>query len=188
MKVRYDIVKKNGRREPWTGIFKNEELANKWYQTHGQFWINLGYILAPVILHEHILKKSANNSENIKRYQRSNKKGYIVPANSVHVDAPSKWACPLKLMGDTIFINANHRRKILSPWVILKENATMNDLIDAYKKLWSNRKLSNYDMQHWQKKLKEMPLHELKGMNLVSWCKLDQPSYVDVLIEIANKK
>lgn len=41
-KSRYDLLKDNGRTEPWTGVFKNDKEADYWYKIHGQWWKEQG--------------------------------------------------------------------------------------------------------------------------------------------------
>jgi len=41
---------------------------------------------------------------------------------------------PIKLMGDMIYINASHRRKILDPWVYLCMG-DINDVVKLYRLL-----------------------------------------------------
>lgn len=35
-KYKYNTINKKGKQEPWTGIFPNEKLANKWYKEVGK--------------------------------------------------------------------------------------------------------------------------------------------------------
>lgn len=34
-KFKFNVISKDGKEEAWTGIFENEELADKWYNTCG---------------------------------------------------------------------------------------------------------------------------------------------------------
>jgi len=49
-KIKYDVISsKTGKQEPWTGMFKNEEEADVWYNKHGKKWEAEGKKLVRVV-------------------------------------------------------------------------------------------------------------------------------------------
>lgn len=62
-----------------------------------------------------------------------------------------------------------------NPFRVGKEAESAEDAVDLYKKYLKN----NIG-------LKTRAQIELKGKNLVCWCRLDQLCHADVLLEIAN--
>ena len=51
------------------------------------------------------------------RIQRKRTKGFKMPIGVIYVGRGSKFGNPFKLEGDMIYVDAGHRRKILSRWV-----------------------------------------------------------------------
>ena len=49
-KSRYDLLKDNGRTEPWTGVFKNDALAKEWKDNHGKWWEEQGRKFVKVVV------------------------------------------------------------------------------------------------------------------------------------------
>lgn len=43
MAFRFNVINKNGREEPWTGIFKNEDACDHWYERYGKFHEERGH-------------------------------------------------------------------------------------------------------------------------------------------------
>lgn len=129
-----------------------------------------------------------------KRLQRSRKRGWRKPENAVIVDRTSRWGNPFKLVGDQIYINASHRRKILDPWVWL----CLGDeekLLSLYKMVVTGaaEKVdfrvvvdSLDDISHWVEHFQKQDLSELKGKDLICFCALDKPCHADVLIEVVS--
>lgn len=124
----------------------------------------------------------------MKRVQRKRTKGYKLPTNTVSVCRPTKWGNPMMIEGDTIFIDAGYRRKILGKWVILKENANIDDMLNLYEKIVRGDKFNNLDLQYWSNKFKIYDLNELKGKNLACFCPLNKKCHADILIKIIDKK
>lgn len=132
------------------------------------------------------------------RVQRSRKKGFNLQEASrsglpvKYVGRPTKWGNPLKLIGDAIYIDASHRRKILNPWVLYGHGNDIKDLIYLYIKLWDGIEFSNTDLQYWSDKFKELDLTELKGKDLACFCPLVNkkgeyaPCHADVLLSLSN--
>ena len=60
---------------------------------------------------------------------------------------------PMKIIKDSIFINAGYRRKILDKWVFL-QIGDKNDMLHLYKHILGGTKFVNADLQYWSDKLK----------------------------------
>lgn len=123
----------------------------------------------------------------MKRIQRKRTKGWKMPENTIYVGRPTKWGNPLKLIGDTIFIDGSWRKNLLDPWVYFKKG-TIEDVIEYYDLLLNKEYLGdNQDMKYWNIKLHELPLHELCGKNLACWCPISSPCHADILLERVRK-
>jgi uncharacterized protein DUF4326 len=92
------------------------------------------------------------------RIQRSRKKGWSMPANAIYVGRPTRWGNPYPV-----------------------EMFGRDEAIRRFRLLFD---------QHRQGKPTEFSLprvEELRGKDLVCWCKLDEACHADVLLEIANE-
>jgi hypothetical protein len=122
----------------------------------------------------------------MKRIQRKCTKGWRMPENTVYVGLGTKWANPIKLVGDMVYIDAGYRRKIMDKWVILEQAILKESVILLFKVLFTEMKLEK-DLSYWQKHFKSLDLSELKGKNLACFCKEDEPCHADILLKLANK-
>lgn len=125
--------------------------------------------------------------------QRSRTKKQISPNALVteYVGRPTKYGNPFKLIGDIIYGNARHRRKIFDPWVyieIINPEKANERLVELYLK-WILRDKEVLDMHiiPCPFTIDEIQL-ELKNKNLSCWCKLSEPCHRNVLLTIANEK
>jgi hypothetical protein len=53
MKYKFNVINRFGAQEPWSGVFKSKEDADKWYNKHGREHERRG--------HKLILVKCSNN-------------------------------------------------------------------------------------------------------------------------------
>ena len=120
------------------------------------------------------------------RVQRKRTKGFKLPPNTKCVNRGTKWGNPIRLIGDMIYINARHRRKILDRWVYYNVG-NIDDVIYLYRKLWDGTKFQNQDLQYWADRFDELDIKELKGKNLACFCSLSSPCHADVLLQLAKK-
>ena len=52
-KIKYDVISpRTGNQEPFTGMFKTEKDADKWYAKHGKIWKERGKKLVKVMCGE----------------------------------------------------------------------------------------------------------------------------------------
>lgn len=107
-----------------------------------------------------------------------------MPENTVYVGRPTKWGNPFKLKGDTIYIDASYRRKILSRWVFYQVG-DIDDVIRLYRLLWIFNHVDP-DLQHWHDHFMSLDLMELKGKDLACFCPLSSPCHADFLIELVE--
>lgn len=98
-----------------------------------------------------------------KRIQRSRKKGWRMPPNTVSVSRPGGWGNPFYIgmvgVPDAATAVAKYRE-----WIegcISPSHPIPNVTLEA--------------------------LEMLRGKDLACWCALDQPCHADVLLELANK-
>ena len=130
------------------------------------------------------------------RVQRSRKKGWKMPLNTIYVGRGSKWGNPLRVMGDMIYIDAGYRRKVFSKWFYLCFGDA-SKCVQIYKfivtGIMGSGKLGvslkdEPDILYWANYFSKLNFKELKGKNLSCWCKHSEPCHSDVLLELANKK
>lgn len=95
---------------------------------------------------------------NPRRVQRLAEKGWRLPPNTVYVGRGTKWGNPFPF---------DHQRYLGKAWAV-----------EAYAQ-WLTSTLQGMTL------LREH-LQELKGKNLASWEKLDEPSHADLLLALAN--
>lgn len=124
----------------------------------------------------------------MKRIQRKRTKGWKMPKNTVYVGRPTKWGNPLRLRGDCIYIDAGWRRKYtMNRWVYLMQG-TLEDVVNYYDLLLNGEYLGDdVDMKHWNIKLRELNVNELRGKDLACWCGEKGHCHADVLINKINK-
>lgn len=122
------------------------------------------------------------------RIQRKRTKGFKLPENTVCVNRPLKWGNFMKFENGTIYIDASYRRTVLDKWVILEENASMEQMLYTYALVVTNSlETQNPDLQHWIDYCKKLDVKELKAKNLACFCKYGDWCHADILLKIANK-
>lgn len=47
-KVKFEVVVDGNKTQPWSGVFKNDKLADEWYKKHGSFWRARGRMFVKV--------------------------------------------------------------------------------------------------------------------------------------------
>ncbi len=129
----------------------------------------------------------------LQRIQRKRSKGFKLPENTTCVDRTSKlWGNPFRLMGDMVYVDAYHRRKILGRWVCFYDDGghTIEEVVQLFKDMILDP--NSHDVEPEIKKrfeLMQERIMELKGRNLACFCSISAGSccHADVLLEIANK-
>jgi hypothetical protein len=124
------------------------------------------------------------------RIQRKRTKGWKMPENTVYVGRPTKWGNPFKISGDMIYVDASHRRKILSPWVLFYQDGghTPEEVARIFREMMFN--LNSYDVEdaiYQRFRLMRDTIRDLEGKNLACFCKEGEPCHADVLLELANQ-
>lgn len=101
-----------------------------------------------------------------KRVQRSRKAGWRKPANTVYVGRGSQWGNP-------------H---------VVGVDGTAQECIEKYAKDWCDytHKEGTLDKLLITTANLDHIISELRGKNLMCWCRLDQPCHADWLLQIAN--
>lgn len=129
------------------------------------------------------------------RVQRSRTQKQVSPNGLpiIYVGRPTVWGNPFKLVGDIIYVDAGHRRKILDKdkWVYLCQG-DIEKVLRLYKTVVSGQvgeygiEDNFHDISHWVKHFKTLHLPDLKGKNLSCWCSLSCQCHADILLELAN--
>ena len=116
------------------------------------------------------------------RIQRSRRKGFKTPANTIYVGRPTKYGNPFKLTQDGWIMCYSTSRVRLNPWIYWSVSGgfTTADIVELYEK-WVTGKL----VIAW---LQAPPdVADLKGKNLSCFCSLKSPCHADVLLKLANE-
>jgi hypothetical protein len=120
---------------------------------------------------ENIIANGVNTVLAPIRIQRSRKKLFSMPENTIYVGRPSKWGNPFQITA-----------------LVKREKA-----VELYKECILNNTMAYYyfdeiyatEMYNHFKYISEN-LHTLKGKNLACWCQLDKCCHADVLLRFAN--
>ena len=126
----------------------------------------------------------------MKRIQRRRVKGWKMPRNTTYVGRGSKWGNPFKLMGDMIYVDAGHRRKILSKWVLFYQDGghTIEEVVALYYNMIINNYKGEVEPEIKQKFtwIREN-IQLLKGKNLACWCSNKSCCHGDVLLDLVSR-
>ncbi len=131
------------------------------------------------------------------RVQRKRTKGFKMPANSIYVGRGSKWGNPFKLIGDIVYVDASHRRKILNKWACYgNQNEKFagggfetKDVVKLFRDLLMDLNSHEIEQEVRAKfKLMRDRIRDLKGKKLSCWCKTSDCCHADALIELANRE
>lgn len=125
------------------------------------------------------------------RLQRSRQHKQVSPNGLpiVYVGRPSMWGNPFKLVGDMVYVDASHRRKILSPWVYYYDGGgyTVDDVIKLFRDLMMDLNSHKVEDAIYQRfRLMRDRIKDLQDKNLSCWCPTTCKCHADVLLEIAN--
>lgn len=112
-----------------------------------------------------------------RRIQRRRTKGWRMPEGAVYVDRPTKWGNPW-------------RRDPVWARVIVweREDGTQDDYaVGPYREELESAIADPWGTPHALPfRIMADDLHELRGKDLVCWCKPGEPCHADVLLELAN--
>ena len=122
-----------------------------------------------------------------KRIQRKRTKGWRKPPNTVYVGRGSKWGNPIKKIGSKFYLIWGKSK------FILREDTTIKDVLRWYERFFDPKFIQAWNLgnitYYWQiyhDKFKLLDLEELRGKNLMCWCKLNEPCHADILLRLAN--
>lgn len=102
------------------------------------------------------------------RLQRRRAKGWRMPQGAVYVGRPTKWGNPFLVGRDGTVADCLRLYRLLAGgFVCLTTKATPAEQDRARAAMESARR-------------------ELRGKDLLCWCRPDRPCHADVLLEIAN--
>lgn len=123
------------------------------------------------------------------RVQRKRTKGFKMPNDAVYVGRGSKWGNPFKLIGDMVYVDVGHRRKILSKWVCYYDDGgyDTSDVVKLFRDLLLD--LNSHEVEpEIRDKFKWMRdrIRDLQGKKLACWCNDNNCCHADALIELAN--
>lgn len=129
------------------------------------------------------------------RVQRRRTRGFKMLEDVIYVGRGSKWGNPFKLCGDMIYVDAGHRRKILSKWVCYgNQNPRFDgggfvkaDVVKLFRDLLMDVNSHETEPDIRNKFLfMRNRIRDLEGKKLACWCSLDSCCHADALIELAN--
>ncbi len=127
------------------------------------------------------------------RIQRSRKHKQVSPNGLpiIYVGRPTMWGNPFRLIGDMIYVDTSHRRKILSPWVLFIDSGghTAHDVVKMFESMMMD--LNSWPVEdaiYKRFRLMRDRILDLHGKNLSCWCSLDCHCHADVLLKLANGK
>lgn len=133
--------------------------------------------------------------ENNLRVHRKRTKGYKLPKGVICVGRGSKWGNPFKLVGDMIYVDAGHRRRVLDKWVCYGNQNPEYDGggfgVEDVVKLFRDMVLdpSSHEVEpEIRDRFQWMHDHisELKDKRLACWCNLSASCHADELIELSK--
>jgi hypothetical protein len=50
VKVKFEVVVREGKTEPWSGVFDSDQQADKWYENHGRWFEARGKKLIKAVI------------------------------------------------------------------------------------------------------------------------------------------
>ena len=111
----------------------------------------------------------------------------------VLVSRQSKFGNPFKLMGDMIYVDAFHRRKILSRWVLYYDDGghTVEEVVELFKSGFLMNRIGYEAEPAILERFKIMKEHikGLRGKNLACFCSVTAGTdccHADFLLKVAN--
>lgn len=104
------------------------------------------------------------------RIQLSRTKGWRMPANTVKVDRSTKWGNPFRIHGDGYLMDQAMAVQLFRR--LLADDSGFIARVRGQDVLTTVDDIRN----------------ELRGKNLICWCRSGTPCHADVLLEIANGK
>lgn len=107
-----------------------------------------------------------------KRIQLSRKRGWRMPENTVKVDRSSKWGNPFTIAAAR---EAGYKGT----------DADLRLFSVTTFRAWLARQYSP-DCREEQRAYILAHIDQLRGLDLVCWCPLDQSCHADVLLQLAN--
>lgn len=129
------------------------------------------------------------------RIQRKRTKGFNLQEESMKLNGlpainctrPGKWSNPFRLVGDMIYVDASHRRKLFSKWILFNDNAgyKAEDVVKLFRDLMMD--LYSHDVEEpIIKKFQYMRdrIRDLEGYNLACYCKPGHACHTDVFFEL----
>ena len=123
------------------------------------------------------------------RIQRKRTKGYKMPKTAIYVGRGSKWGNPFKLVGDMIYVDAGHRRKVLSKWVLYYQDGgyKVEDVVKLFRDLLMDLNSHEVEPEIGDRfKYMRDRIKDLEGKKLACWCNIRSCCHSDVLIELSN--
>ena len=97
------------------------------------------------------------------------------------------WGNPFRDIGDMVYVDAQHRRLILNPWVYYCMRDENINAASLFRDM-----LMDPDSHEVEEEIREKfnkirdHIKDLAGKDLACWCRLDQACHSETLLELAN--
>jgi|SRR3989304_1812230 len=124
----------------------------------------------------------------MKRIQRKRTKGFKTPENTIYVGRPTKWGNPFIDISDIVYVDASHRRTILSKWVYYGTVSETGGAAKLYRDMIMDLNSHEVETEIYNKfKLIRDTHRDLEGKNLSCFCSTSIPCHADTLLELLNE-
>lgn len=128
------------------------------------------------------------------RIQRSRKRGFKMPPNTVYCGRGSRWGNPYKVDDRSVYKleNFSKRKGVFPIWSFVERcespEAAKKRCLELFSEHILPYKHNGGDMQDFlvSQAILEDIQSEIGGKNLACWCKLEEPCHVDIYLELAN--
>ena len=106
-----------------------------------------------------------------RRIQRSRKKGWRTPPNTIYVGRPTQWGNPFEVGPFTPELAVDAFRVHLAAYFGYQDR--------AIRRAFYPLPVESTEFRDW--------IAPLRGRDLACWCPLSAPCHADVLLELANR-
>ena len=122
-----------------------------------------------------------------KRIQRKRNRGWRMPENTKYCGRPTMWGNPFKEVGDIVYVDAGHRRKVLDRWVYYGSVSETGGAAKIFHDLLMDLNSRPVAPEIYNRfRLMRDRIFDLRGFDLACFCPLHSKCHVDSLLLLAN--